>query len=343
VACLDEFNMLFFRSFDNGLTWHDGTVADIDTGMAYHPTILYSQERLHLVYELNLSESRAGYKIYYSRSDDLGLSWSPRITLSSVEVGPPYNHSQFPSAYADGGGHIIATWFDYQYGSMCGTTGDILARVSTDNGETWLPESRLTYTQSGTASSCLILNDVIYVAWDDASPYGCDCRKIMLSSSSDWGLTWSQPEVITGNQPVVEQTPFLLYSLERNDTLLHCLYDVYDSSYGSDLYYIRNKSFYSDRILLPRDIPEVLKLRAYPNVFNSSTIISYENSGGDEAEVEIYNVLGQRIWSKSIGGKEGSIIWDAKDMNGKGVSSGMYFVRATTGKNVATAKILYLK
>ena len=148
--------------------------------------------------------------------------------------------------------------------------------------------------------------------------------------------------MIAGNGNTIEQSPFLLYSINQRDTMLHCFYDIYDTSVGSDIYYIREKPFFVTHIPLPPD-QRILSIKAYPNVFNSSTMISIDNEEGGDVEVEIYNILGQRIWNKSINGKEGNIIWDAKDDNGNGISSGTYFVRAASGGNSKTIKLNYLK
>jgi len=343
LTCLDGLRLVVFRSFDSGLTWGDSSVVDTATGMSYPPTILYSSGRLHMVYQI-LPDDSTGVEIFYSSSDDLGLTWSTRVALSTTEHWPSIEHSQFPSAYADSQGNIIAAWYDYKYGSGCGGwTGDILTRVSTDNGNSWLPEGRITDTHTGEASSCLILNGTFYVAWMDNNPLGCDYPKIMLSSSSDRGQSWSEPEVITGNGLAVERSPFLLSGREGTDTLVHCFYDVYDPSYGTDLYYVRNKSFYSDRKPIPRNQPVFLNIRAYPNVFNSTTLISFENSEGGDVQLEIFDVNGKKVWSRCVSGKEGSTVWDAVDNGGAKICSGIYFVRATSKEDFSVIKLLYLK
>jgi flagellar hook assembly protein FlgD len=38
-----------------------------------------------------------------------------------------------------------------------------------------------------------------------------------------------------------------------------------------------------------------------------------------------------------------SVIWDAKDKNGEGVSTGIYFIKLTSLSYLKTQKILYLK
>ena len=344
LVYIDNYHMRFYESFDDGNTWQGRSTPDTSAGMDYYPNLLYSQSRLHLIYELTPDTNTGSLDIFYSKSNNDGQIWSSRIPISTVENNRPYFYSMDPSAYADENGHIVVTWYDYKYGTQCdGVMGEILARVSTDNGDSWLPESRVTHTQTGWTSSCLILGNIVYSAWVDFSPLGCDLPKIMLSNSSDWGVNWSNPEVITGNGHSIERYPFLLYSIAGYDTFIHCFYDIYDTSYGTDIYYVRSKPFFVTHIPLPPDQRIYLSIKAYPNVFNSSTLISIDNEEGGDMEIEIYNVLGQRIWNKSVDGKEGTIIWDARDKDGNGISSGTYFVRATTKSNTSIMKLLYLK
>jgi hypothetical protein len=305
LSCLKYYTLLF-RSFDRGVTWGDSIAIDTQASRINDwPTLLFANGRLHLVYQANYYYDSLGIEIFYRYSDDYGLTWSDKITLSTAEPIPNYIDSQFPSAYVDSAGNMVVAWFDYKYGSYCGYTGDILARVSTDNGETWLPESRITNTQSGGASSCFILDRVIQVIWEDSFLMGCSYPKITHSQSSDWGLTWSTPEVISGSTQRAEQAPILFPSVVMGETFLHCVINVNFPGYGPDLFYFRDRPFYTGIADSPIIAPGVLRLRAYPNSFNFSTMITFENPEGGIAALEIYNILGQKIWSTLLNGKEG--------------------------------------
>jgi hypothetical protein len=89
-------------------------------------------------------------------------------------------------------------------------------------------------------------------------------------------------------------------------------------------------------------------LYCYPNPFNSSTVIVYDEpceKGGD-VRIEIYNLRGERVRSLSVStGKEGMsrTKWDATDDSGRKVSSGIYFVRARGAGGYATVKLTYLR
>jgi len=338
--------LITFRSFDNGVTWQDSTTVEngsiiIDAP----PSILYSQERLHLVYQLNLIGDSMGIEIYHRFSDDYGLTWTDRYPLSEPEQYPNIKHGQVPSAFIDSDGNIIGAWYDYKYGSYCGFTGDILARISTDNGQTWLPESRITYTQSGSRSSCIILNNKIYAVWNDYYPLGCSCAKIMYSESGDWGVSWTEPEVISGATETMELSPALVYTINSIDTIFHCIISkYYDEPTRSDLFYFRSEEFTSVEFDEINILPKDLEISIYPNPFNSSTRITFENWEGGYINIDIFNLSGQKIkFYKSGEQKGGTIVWDGTDAAANKISSGIYFVRVSAPKRTKTIKLIYLR
>jgi hypothetical protein len=173
----------------------------------------------------------------------------------------------------------------------------------------------------------------------DEQPFGCNYPKIVLSYSNDWGYNWSSPEVITNDEEAVEYAPCLISSLEHSDTLLHCFYAVYSPDHGYDLNYVRSLPFYSHTMEIPENQAAILSIGISPDATSSSATITYKNSEGNEAKIEIYNILGQRIWSKNVYGKEGSAIWDGKTNSGIKVSSGVYFVRMVNTASSSSIKL----
>jgi arabinogalactan endo-1,4-beta-galactosidase len=78
----------------------------------------------------------------------------------------------------------------------------------------------------------------------------------------------------------------------------------------------------------------------YPNPFNNSTLIKFELRESAPVTLVVFDILGRKI--KELVNKElesgvQSIYWDAKDSNGKEVSSGIYLIRMNTqgfGKSI---------
>jgi hypothetical protein len=68
---------------------------------------------------------------------------------------------------------------------------------------------------------------------------------------------------------------------------------------------------------------------AYPNPTNSGTRIEIIGVPRGQAVVEIWNILGQRVWrhEERVAGDKIELIWDAKDARGLPVAAGVYFVQ----------------
>ena len=79
----------------------------------------------------------------------------------------------------------------------------------------------------------------------------------------------------------------------------------------------------------------------YPNPFNPETVIEYDIPKDDHVEIEIYDVLGEKIQTlinERINAGKHKIKFDAKKL-----SSGTYFYRLRSDKLTITKKLLLLK
>ncbi len=99
-----------------------------------------------------------------------------------------------------------------------------------------------------------------------------------------------------------------------------------------------------------QNIPfETSSVSAYPNPFNPTTSIKLTLSKEEERNpvtVVVYNVKGQAV--KTLINRETvknnhTVDWNGQDSDNSSVSSGVYFVRMFTSKNVATSKIILMK
>lgn len=98
------------------------------------------------------------------------------------------------------------------------------------------------------------------------------------------------------------------------------------------------------------EIPEPLfttKLfNAYPNPFNLKANIPFTLEKSSIVEIEIYNLLGQKIATlvsenKSKG--EHLVSWNGRDDNGREVAGGVYFCRMRSGHYSHMVKLVYVK
>ncbi|MFQ6114875.1 MAG: T9SS type A sorting domain-containing protein [bacterium] len=84
----------------------------------------------------------------------------------------------------------------------------------------------------------------------------------------------------------------------------------------------------------------------YPNPFNPTTLIRYDLPKTSHVILKVYNILGEEVRTllnetQSAGTK--SVIWDARNNFGQGVSSGIYVYTLQTGNLIQSKKMLYMK
>ncbi len=97
----------------------------------------------------------------------------------------------------------------------------------------------------------------------------------------------------------------------------------------------------------PVGLPEKFALHQnYPNPFNPQTVIRFDLPRQAEVELEIFNILGQRV--KMLKDEEMEpgryeVVWNSLNDGSKLVASGVYFYRLTAGDFVDSKKMLLLK
>lgn len=99
-------------------------------------------------------------------------------------------------------------------------------------------------------------------------------------------------------------------------------------------------------------IPDKFSLfQNFPNPFNPETIISYALNQTGNVELQIINVVGQKIRNFELGNKESGrheVTWDGKDNRGAQISTGVYLYRVVFHSNdgevfTDTKKMLFIK
>jgi hypothetical protein len=87
----------------------------------------------------------APQRMYFSRSLDHGVTWSPRVDVSAAPVGA---NSAFPAIVARGAGDVRIAWMDDRNGFDAGGNDpnarwNVYERESSDGGTTWTGEVQL--------------------------------------------------------------------------------------------------------------------------------------------------------------------------------------------------------
>lgn len=84
----------------------------------------------------------------------------------------------------------------------------------------------------------------------------------------------------------------------------------------------------------------------YPNPFNPETVISYTLPKSGVVELDVYNIIGQRVRrlvNKYRAAGTYRVIWDGLDDSGNRVVSGVYFYQLRTGSSVFTRKMVLVR
>ena len=81
----------------------------------------------------------------------------------------------------------------------------------------------------------------------------------------------------------------------------------------------------------------------YPNPFNPSTTVGYQVGAAGLVQLEIFNVLGQRVRllvdAEQTAGVY-RVIWDGRDDDGVALAAGTYLLRMESGSFMQTRKMV---
>ncbi|HEU4435900.1 MAG TPA: M6 family metalloprotease domain-containing protein, partial [candidate division Zixibacteria bacterium] len=107
-------------------------------------------------------------------------------------------------------------------------------------------------------------------------------------------------------------------------------------------------------VLAPTDVDDDLFNRPknfqlsqnYPNPFNPATVISYSLEKSGPVELDIFNLLGEKV-KTLVSGRQGAGLhqenWDGTDRSGRPVSSGLYLYRLRLEKFAETKKMMLVR
>lgn len=151
-----EEEIYFKYSTDNGVNWSSDIRLTNNAGRSAYPTLGVYGSNIHVVWE----DWRDGVsqEVYYKRSTNAGSTWSSDIRLSDFP-----DASNLPSI-AVSGINVHVVWYDSRDGNQ-----EIYYKVSTDNGASWGPDTRLTNALGiSYYPSIAISGSNVHVVWSDA-------------------------------------------------------------------------------------------------------------------------------------------------------------------------------
>ncbi|HNX38862.1 MAG TPA: FlgD immunoglobulin-like domain containing protein, partial [Candidatus Cloacimonadota bacterium] len=130
-------------------------------------------------------------------------------------------------------------------------------------------------------------------------------------------------------------------------------YDLVDLSVDNDgrvwllteqgaFIFTTNPSATEDPVLTP-PASLISSLSCYPNPFRGSLSIALDLREGAFSSVEVYNMRGQlirTIASRAFSKGKNTMQWDGRDNSGASCSTGIYLIKASSGKETLSRKIL---
>jgi len=143
--------------------------------------------------------------IFFSRSTDRGISWSPTQILNSTATTDT-NGDAFASLLTDGEGVWVVVWESNEDFGGADTDLDIFFSRSTDDGVTWSDVAHLntnaaddTTTTDRQPHIFTDGNGVWIVMWESRGTEIGDNYDILYSRSVDNGASWSAPQILRTN------------------------------------------------------------------------------------------------------------------------------------------------
>jgi hypothetical protein len=269
------------------------------------------------------------YNIYLIKSSDYGETWSDTISLDDSG-----HHGGFPAIAANQNGHVAVMWDVHNNSVM---------KLSTDYGNEWSSILPITNTSSAWGNSEITFSqNEIIAAWGDTRfyPHGVQ-RTIFINKSYDDGQSWNEEYWLDRDSLTYSSDPSLAASKDR---IFAIWYDGGPEPFGvtSGLYFSRWPDFPDAIDDEGPSLPQAPSLSAYPNPFNTSTLITYTGAN-ENGTLSIFDIGGRLVRKFSILPESGSIVWNARDGNGNNQSSGIYFARLHDSNRETTLKLLLIK
>jgi hypothetical protein len=189
------------------------TDATTDLGVDEMPTIATDGTRLVTVWSSsNDNETGTDLDLYVAHSTDGGQTWSAPAFLNAdarVDTGDEFR----PQLASGGSGVWIVAWDSDAGREGSGTDHDIFLARSSDHGLTWSPPQLVTrLSNAGIDMNANLATDRAgnwVLVWDTTENLdgGGNDQDVAMAASSDNGLTWTLPTVVSTGSSALDLFP----------------------------------------------------------------------------------------------------------------------------------------
>lgn len=324
------------RSTDNGETWQDTIKVSENTGAyswARYPSVAVIDNCIHVVWH---DASDGIWKICYRQAkfySDIPPIWGEIKVISDAA-----DSSKYPCIAASGN-NIHVAWHHplQQVGS------EIYYDRSTDNGETWGEDVKLTNT-SGLSwhPSLAVCGDTIHMTWLEVPPY-VYAKEVYYKNSFDNGETWEEGQRLTFSDPDKNcQNPSI--AICGND--IHVVWtDQRDGEGGlwgnTEVYYKHGEFDEVDVVEMPAETEA-----CYLQLFTRPYVIQYGIPEAGKVDMVLYDITGREVRtliSEEQPAGHYRIEWDGCDDNGINLPTGVYFCQLRMKEHSIACKFVLLR
>lgn len=321
----------FCRSVDGGTTWDPPVQISNAAGFSSGPSIGVSGSNVHIAWD----DSRAGWwnnDIFYRRSTNDGVDWGIEQQLTTDTT------SSYTPSVAVSGNNIHVAWEDMRDGNF-----EIYYKNSTDNGQNWSSDMRLTADAGDSYHpSTAVSGSNVHITWQDNRDGN---EEIYYKVSNDYGMSWDPDIRLTDDQGISQNASVALSGEQVNVVWA----DDRDGNW--EIYYKRNPTGNPGINENDQNPISYIDFSVTPNIFTDATQIRFmiHDSGYmmENSKLGIYDASGRLVRYLSLEScivdHVSSIRWDGTDQSGHRLGGGVYFVQLSAGDHMVTEKLLLIR
>ncbi len=374
----DQLKITYMITEDYGKTWSAPQIVDF-TEMGI-PDYVYAADSL-ILDSISVDSSTGVYDTTYHYYEGPTTVWTNGDMSALVDEdnniyigcnlfwGEPFgSHGQYVSAYYSGQWVAIK-----KAGSTTWEGGHIAYPNGAFEGDEYI-EGQFVYFWGSEIDIALDENGELYAAWFDRRrtelqlaekpryfvDNGIDYKTDLYTAhSKDGGKTWGTIVNITDSPDIDEyELSLSKHASSKDGGTVYVAFCTVDPN--SELSVPNGDDVYIDRVNrvwvgeasgvvsgIEADDNQMLvnkfQLKQnYPNPFNPTTTIEFVAAANTKAQVDIYNIAGQkvaRIFDQRV--KKGHTY--LVNFDGSNLASGIYFYRLTAGNNVQVKKMTLIK